>query len=47
MKTTIKISMQGEMLNIDFPTAKISQAIKWLKDSLTDFTIVHVKKVTV
>lgn len=47
MKTTIKISMQGEMLNIDFPTAKISQAIKWLKDSLTDFTIVTVKKVTV
>ena len=39
--------MQGEMLSIDFPTPRISQAIKWLKESLTDFTIVHVKKVTV
>ena len=47
MKTTIKIQTGEEMLSIDFPTARISQAIKWLKASLTDFTIVHVKKVTV
>ena len=47
MKRTIKISMQGEMLSIDFPTARISQAIKWLKASLTDFNIVTIKKVTV
>ncbi len=47
MKTTIKISIQGEVLNIDFPTARISQAIKWLKASLTDFNLITIKKVTV
>ena len=47
MKTTIKIQTGEEMLSIDFPTARISQAIKWLKASLTDFNIVTIKKVTV
>lgn len=47
MKTTIKVQTGGETVSIDFPTPKISQAIKWLKQSLTDFTIVHVKKVTI
>ena len=47
MKTTIKVIHQDCPLEITFPTGRISTALKYLKASLTDFTIVTVKKQTV
>jgi len=47
MKTTIKVMHQDIPLEITFPTGRISTALKYLRASLTDFTIISAKKITV